>query len=912
MEKLGAIALSADIFEKANIGLWAFELDEGSEPRMYVDDTMLKLIGLEHQVSPEETYHAWYDHIDAEHYGEVAEAVDRMTSGVHAEVQYPWHHPNGDTWIVRCGGVRNFEYTKGIRIEGTHQNVTDVAHFQKAKLGTIALDRDILTKADIGLWAFELDEGKEPRMYADQAMMKLIGLDHEVSPEETYHAWYDYIDADHYGEVAEAVEKMTSGIHAEVQYPWHCPCGETWIVRCGGVRNYAYTKGVRIEGTHQNITSMMHYERKNLTDLLASLSENFLQVYFLDPYTGTFNSYAGNAFDGDENRDYSQINFYDDVANRSGSIVHPDDKPIIDKMYSRENLIAVLESGQPSDFVIRWPNGNDCVYMKNRLVPYEDEDGTRKLVIGVLDVTAEKAAERTLEERNTYLEHFLKGFSSAYIVDLDKDAFEILHMDSGFIDSFRSDGNAADMRNFIENHIHPDDREMMLEMSDSKHIKKLLETKEEITFTVREVFDDVEKTMRALIMRGVDNSRAAVGFMNISDEIAKEKEYSHKLEVANRAKTAFLFNMSHDIRTPMNAIIGFTEMAQKHSDDKEKVENCLEKVHSSGKHLLSLINDVLDMSRIESGKLEIEEKIINIAEASKPVMAIAYENAKERDITLTLHASSIREEYIYGDELKISQIALNIMSNAIKYTNPGGKVDVSVVGVPNDDPDRLVCDLIVEDNGIGMSEEFLGRIFEPFERSTTSTKSGVQGTGLGMAISKELVDKMGGTISIESKLGVGTKVTVRFNFRRAESPNENDGSQVECIENVDLKGKKVLLVEDNELNREIATEILEDEGILVDTAEDGDIAVKIMESACDGQYDLILMDVQMPKMNGYEATRAIRQLPDKAVSSIPIVAMTANAFDEDKHNAIEAGMNGHIAKPIDIPKLIETLARILK
>ena len=198
MDILGAIALSSDIFAKANIGLWAFELDEGCEPRMYADDTMLKLIGLKHQVSPEETYHAWYDHIDPEHYDEVAASVEKMTAGVHAEVQYPWHHPNGDIWVVRCGGVRNFAYTKGIRIEGTHQNVTDIAHFQKAKLGTIALDRDILTKANIGLWAFELDEGSAPRMYADEAMMKLIGLDHEVSPEETYHAWYDHIDRHHW------------------------------------------------------------------------------------------------------------------------------------------------------------------------------------------------------------------------------------------------------------------------------------------------------------------------------------------------------------------------------------------------------------------------------------------------------------------------------------------------------------------------------------------------------------------------------------------------------------------------------------------------------------------------------------------------------------------------------------------
>ncbi len=392
------------------------------------------------------------------------------------------------------------------------------------------------------------------------------------------------------------------------------------------------------------------------------------------------------------------------------------------------------------------------------------------------------------------------------------------------------------------------------------------------------------------------------------------EEARKKAEAANQAKSSFLFNMSHDIRTPMNAIIGFTELAQKHKDDPEKVDDCLDKVSSSSKHLLSLINDVLDMARIESGKLEFEEKIINIREASKPAMAIAYENAATRGLTLTLHSGPVGDEYIYGDPLKISQIALNIMSNAIKYTNPGGKIDVRVDGVPCDDPERLMCDLIVEDTGIGISEEFLARIFEPFERSANTTQTGIQGTGLGMAITKELVEKMGGQIWVESKLGEGTRVTVRFNFRRAAGECE----ETSCLsgegeaDEVILHGKRILLVEDNELNREIAEEILSDAGMIVDSAEDGDVAVEIMKNAREGQYDLILMDIQMPRMNGYDATRAIRNLPNEKISSIPIITMTANAFEEDKQNAINAGMNGHTAKPIDVKKLLKMLTDILK
>ncbi|HJJ47555.1 MAG TPA: hypothetical protein O0X39_00990, partial [Methanocorpusculum sp.] len=270
--RLGTISLSPDLLKNSHIGQWAFELDEGKAPRMYADDVMLGLLGLDHQISPEETYHAWYDNIDTDSYGLVAETVEKMTAGEHAEVQYPWHNPNGKTEIVRCGGVRNPAYTAGVRIEGCHQNVTDVLHYQK--LGTISLSPDLLKNANIGQWAFELDEGKAPRMYVDDVMLGLIGLDHQISPEETYHAWYDNIDPDSYGLVAETVEKMVAGSHAEVQYPWHHPDGTTFIVRCGGVRNPAYTAGVRIEGCHQNVTDVLHYQKLGTISLSPDLLKN--------------------------------------------------------------------------------------------------------------------------------------------------------------------------------------------------------------------------------------------------------------------------------------------------------------------------------------------------------------------------------------------------------------------------------------------------------------------------------------------------------------------------------------------------------------------------------------------------------------------------------------------------------------
>ncbi len=778
------------------------------------------------------------------------------------------------------------------------------------KLGAISLSSDILEKANIGLWAFELDEGSEPRMYADTAMMRLIGLEHAVSPEETYHAWYDHIDPEHYGEVAAAVEQMTAGVHAEVQYPWHHPGGETWIVRCGGVRNYTYTGGIRIEGTHQNITALMHHERKNLTDLLATLADNFVHVCFLDPYSGAISYLVGHAPGGEELSDADRLNFYQDLAERGRSVIHPEDWPRAEQMYSRENLIALLASGKPGEFTVRWGSGADCTYMKTRLVPFEDSDGSKKLVIGTLDVTGEIAAEKTLEERNAYLEHFLDGFQSAYIVDLAADSFEILSMKHDFSRFFMANGSRQDMKAFIQDHIHPDDREMMLRMSDNGYIRTLLEKESEITFTVREVYGEIEKTMRVLIIRGSDSTRAAVGFMDITEEIAREKERSRKLEAASRAKSDFLFNMSHDIRTPMNAIIGFTGMARAHPDDAEKVKDCLEKVEASSKHLLSLINDVLDMSRIESGKTDCEYSPARISSSAENILNMVRESAG-KELQLTGDFSGIEHDWVLADSLHLNRIITNIIGNAVKYTDEGGAVSYTIRETPTEAENRYAYDFIISDNGIGMSEEFQKHIFEEFARERTSTISGVQGTGLGMSITKKLVDLLGGNIAVESRLGEGTKVTVHLEMEAVDPETAAKLSQPSAADPSILKGKKILLVEDNELNREIARDFLEDLEAEIDEAEDGDIAVEKMCNAAKGRYDLILMDVQMPRMDGYTATRAIRSLPDPCDSRIPIVAMTANAFEEDRKNALNAGMNGHVAKPIDISRLLRTLAEIM-
>ena len=530
------------------------------------------------------------------------------------------------------------------------------------------------------------------------------------------------------------------------------------------------------------------------------------------------------------------------------------------------------------------------------------------------------------------------------------------------------------------------------------------------------------------------------------------EEQNRKLEIAlrhegaaNRAKREFLFNMSHDIRTPMNAIIGFTSLAATHIDNREQVLDYLKKISTSSQHLLSIINDVLDMSRIESGKVKIEEKAVHLPDLVHDVRSIIQPNVAAKRLSLFIDTMDIEDEDIITDPLRLNQILLNILSNAVKFTPTGGMISIRIAQ-KNGAPKGCVCyEFRIKDNGIGMSEEFQKHIFEEFSREESSTVSGIQGTGLGMSITKNIVDLMGGTIALTSEPGKGTEFIVTLCFTRSGQKAEPkqlpqleglralvadddtntclnvstmlskigmrpewtisgkeavirtkyaveqgdefsvyiidwlipDMNGIEIVRQIrkvignrcpiiiltaydwadiedearaagvtafcekplflselrrvlaepfraepasepaqpsaaDLKGKKLLLVEDNELNREIALEILKEAGFVVDTAEDGAVAVQKIKQAAPGQYDLILMDIQMPNLDGYEATRQIRALPDAEKASIPIFAMTANAFEEDRQNALAAGMNGHIAKPLDVPHLLRVLADALK
>ncbi len=384
-------------------------------------------------------------------------------------------------------------------------------------------------------------------------------------------------------------------------------------------------------------------------------------------------------------------------------------------------------------------------------------------------------------------------------------------------------------------------------------------------------------------------------------------------EAANRSKRAFLFNMSHDIRTPMNAIIGFTNLAEQNINDKKKLSDYLDKIMVSSKHLLALINDILDMSRIESGKVNIEAVPVCILDQLQLVMDVIHSDIEAHGLNYVEQRVDLDDIYVYADALHVNRVLINILSNAVKFTPEGGTITLTLRERKSEHEGHAYYDFIIEDTGIGMSEEFQKRIFEQFAREKTSTVSRTQGTGLGMSITKSLVDLMNGDITVESELGKGTVFTVSLEFMLT-TENMVLGSAVEqeIHTKEDIAGKRVLLAEDNELNMEIAISILEAMGLEVDTAIDGSVALDKIESQPAGFYDLVLMDIQMPMMNGYESTKAIRTLDDPKKANIPIVAMTANAFEEDKKAAFAVGMNDHIAKPLDVDVITQVITEQLK
>ena len=759
-------------------------------------------------------------------------------------------------------------------------------------------------------------------------------------------------------------------------------------------------------------------------------------------------------------KEFSEYNILSDICEEDHEILH-------------QTLLECKDSAKSCKFRHFMPDGK-LIWLDIDFFLLKRE-GNTSLYCGILkDITEQTQTREDLltfkekmrvesREQMDMIYALSRDYYALWKVDLERDLLVLKRNENmrsiftGEKGQLEESSYSEGLKYFTKEYVHPEDQNMLLLEADIDHIRERLKTEEAYSIRLRrkgpmrKEYGYVEWRIVRMQVEGQTNT-ALIAVKDVDGDVLQEvrrqdllKDALAQAEHASRTKTTFLSNMSHDIRTPMNAIIGFTSIAASHLDNKERVQDCLEKIMSSSNHLLSLINDILDMSRIESGKITIQEKECNLSEHIHNLVHMIRPQMTAKRLEFFVDTIDVQDEELIFDPLRLDQVLINILSNAVKFTPLGGMVSFTIRQSSSENPGYGHYEFIVKDTGIGMSEEFLNHIFDPFEREKISTISGIEGTGLGMSITKNTIDLMGGTIRIESKPAKGSTFFVEFDFKRQDVARKkeqirelqglralvvdddfnicdsvtkmlsqigmrsewttsgreavfraqkahNDGDsfhsyiidwlmpQMDGIETVrrirkvigneapiiiltaydwteieeearaagvtafcnkplfmsDLRNilietnqcnvkkrtlkekaekkfynNRVLVVEDNELNREIVTEILENNGFQIETAADGSIAVEMIKNSEENYFDLILMDIQMPIMDGYESARTIRCLARKDVVNLPIIAMTANAFEEDKEKALENGMNAHITKPLDVKTLLATLEKIL-
>lgn len=474
------------------------------------------------------------------------------------------------------------------------------------------------------------------------------------------------------------------------------------------------------------------------------------------------------------------------------------------------------------------------------------------------------------------------------------------------------------LKNYVDVWVHPDDKARVAEETSIEYMKKTLSTQRTYYINYRCIKNgEIQYIQLRMVNVGSPDEEVAqivMGYRNVDKEVLHEIEQNKLLEEALKrakhaadAKNTFLSNMSHDMRTPLNALFGYVSLARKDLKNPDKTADCLDKIEAAGNNILDLVEKVLTLSEAESPEFSIVEEKCDIVEAMKELFVKYRKKAETKNISFSLDVSAVANKNVYADKPKLQQVISHIINNAIMYTDNGGIVDITVTEQPRNG-EYASFDIAVRDTGIGISEENIKNIFEPFERIKNTTLSGMYGVGLGLTIAKQIIDSMGGTISIQSTYGKGSTFTTTVCLRIAEAPS--------CYETQmtadDLRGKRILIVEDNEINMEIETEILEGLGFLIEGAENGQVALDKIRSSAPGYYSFILMDIQMPVMDGRAAARAIRKLDDPSLANIPIVALSANAFDTDKRESLAAGMNAHLTKPLDVSALLNTFSNVIK
>lgn len=1052
-----------EVLQEAQTGLWIIELDEKKEPRMYADKAMLELLGIEEEPSPEDCYKWWYERIESEYYPIVQKAVEKMISDERAEVQYPWYHPKWDKIYVRCGGVRDSNYKNGICLRGYHQNITNTVML-KQEYDTVI---QTLNESYIGIFLCNLQD-KTYKVIRNSTVFEAYSsfsnyeecfqayTKNEVDSQYK-HLILNMIDAQNIRQSILKEEKQIEALYRDVNEKWFrvkiCPSNQyskeyPWIIvafdeQDGEMEkridnataqvavsqiyklvisvdlrkaeyNCIYYSGELLdlyehgeyEDFYKQLSSRMPLEDKQELEQIFNKKsydkngyrEGNLRVYDGEGTLHYYSYYSARVWKKveecilmtvrniDDKREaqqrervlsnlcqcYYSIYLFDlendveeaiwqeetieknqDVTKESLAKYY---KKFVEDYVFEEDKEKMYRAGEPKflrqtlcaerpvyDIDFRRKYENRLEWVRSRFSIAEIKDGTvNKVIFANMNISEQKSKELEEEQQkklNFEYKNMIQGLSSFYqsvfYVDLTTRTFQKFAFRED-IAVYLKDNTDYDVLRKIykEVFIWEEDRARFEKEMSIEEILKRISGKETIySLEYRRNYDGSYAWMRVHIILAESRNGKPVKIVLAAHSVEKEKEKEEQnqkallaayetVKNANEAKSNFLAQMSHDIRTPMNAIIGMSSIAATQINNPDKIKDCLEKINFSSKHLLALINEILDMSKIEKGKIELVEETFYLKELIQSINSIVRSEALEKKQDIQFKIVDLVHNRLIGDVNRLRQVLINLINNAIKYTQVGGIIRITIQEVSIRKMGVTCFVFTVEDNGIGMTKEFLNCIFVPFSRADDLAVRHIQGTGLGMSIAQGIVSAMQGSIQVESEIGKGSRFIVTINLKIDASDNmiqkekEYDSDFEYKIDynntNQFLKGKRILLVEDNELNMEIAQTILQEMGLVVDGVENGLEAFQTFYNSDVQTYQAILMDIQMPVMDGYLATKKIRGSNHPQAKDIPIIALTANAFGEDIAKALAAGMNDHVSKPIDYKRLLDVLDKNIR
>lgn len=778
-------------------------------------------------------------------------------------------------------------------------------------------------KIKSGTWYEELkDNGRIEKIFFSDEMLDMLGYTHEEFP-DTLEALIEHIHPDDVGIMMsgaiDAATGLTDGY--DVQYRIRKKSGEYILVNATG--KFIKTPEGRPNVMHGSMIDISRiYESGDINQVESSTSEMIDTVFQI---MGAARWQAVYDEKGEARSIYFSDEFRRMLGYKSEAEFPNTSKALLDAVYQDDvvklqKFIYKVESTNEIDkiFEIEYRvhrKDGTVIWLRVLCKKLFNKDGSPNEAIGVaIDVTNDKLAER----QRHLVDILSREFTSVWYISARSHKMTLVRQNdegkttsSAINEGLQYNSYEKMFSDYIDKYVDEVDKERLRkEVAFGNLLTRVKEGELYPINYLRDNLDGSKSYFQICFARVVHNTGKlyfACGFRDIDNMIRSEMEQA---EEANKAKSNFLFNMSHDIRTPMNAIIGFTELAMKKRDDKELLDTYLSNIHESSKSLLNILNSVLEMAKIESNQIEISWKATDVSFFFENIITMFKDSIEKNKLDFK-YISEIKHNRVYMDRTHAEEIGMNLLSNAIKYTPEGGRIRVHVTEEPGPSPNECYLNTFIEDTGIGMSEEFLEHVFDVFSRERTADTVNVSGTGLGLAISKRLINLMGGTIHIDSKQGKGTKISITV-LHRIVNEDEEIAEKEDDIDMSKLRGKRILLAEDNDLNAEIAIELLHDEGFEVERACDGTECISMLKEKISNYYDVVFMDIQMPKLGGYESSKIIREFEDTKKANIPIIAITANAFDEDRHRAMVSGMNAHIAKPFEIGEVYKTLYNVLK